>query len=102
MAQFNFTTEQTNFLLNYTPKDRMFTSSSEMVLIGVMFELTNLKDVQLLNLRNDIVSFYRDRMDEETLFDAKGNFKCRTDKHDDYMCAMQSVVAVIDHVRYNR
>lgn len=101
MAQFNFTTEQTHFLLTYTPKDKMFTSSAEMVLIGVMFELTNLKDVQLLNLRNNIVSFYRDRMDEETLFDAKGNFKCRTDKHDDYMFAMQSIVAVIDHVRYN-
>lgn len=102
MTQFDFTKEQTNFLLNYTPTDKMFTSPGEMVLIGVMFELTNLKDVQLLNLRNDVVSFYRDRMDEETLFDAKGNFKCRTDKHDDYMYAMQSVVAVIDHVRYNR
>ena len=102
MTQFDFTKEQTNFLSNYTPNDTMFTSSKEMVLIGVVFDLTNLKDVQLLNLRNAIVSFYRDKMDEETLFDAKGNFKYRTDKHDDYMYAMQSVVAVIDHVRYNR
>lgn len=102
MTQVDFTKAQTIFLLNYTPSDRMFTSSKEMVLIADMFDLTNLKDVQLLNLRNNIVSFYRDRMDEETLFDAKGNYKCRTDKHDDYMYAMQSVVAVIDHVRYNR
>lgn len=102
MTQFDFTKEQTNFLLNYTPNDTMFTSSEEMVLIGVMFELTNLTDAQLLNLRNGVVSFYRDKMDEETLFDAKGNYKCRTDKYDDYMYAMQSVVAVIDHVRYNR
>lgn len=102
MTQFDFTKEQTNFLSNYTPSDKMFTSPGEMVLIGVMFELTDLKDVQLLNLRNAVVSFYRDKMDEETLFDAKGNFKLRTDKHDDYMHAMQSVVAVIDHVRYNR
>ena len=39
MTRFDFTKEQTNFLLNYTPSDKMFTSPGEMVLIGVMFDM---------------------------------------------------------------
>lgn len=102
MTQTNLTTEQTNFLLNYTPKDRMFTSSAEIVLIGVMFNLTELTDLEVMLLRNNVVMFYRDKMKEETLFDGNGKYKGRTELYDKYMIAMQSVTAVIDHVRYNR
>lgn len=98
MTKTDLTPEQIDFLLNYTPKDRLFTSSHEIVLIGVKFNLTELTDMELLLLRNNVVFFYHDKLKEETLFDANGRYKGRTEKYDIYMRSMQSVTAVIDRV----
>lgn len=81
------TDKQKQFLINYLPEDSMFTSQKEIEIIT--HHLGTNKEI-----RNDVVKFYRNLMESENILTQKGYY--RTAKYDNYMIAMQSVVAAID------
>ena len=85
---------QTNFLREYTPKDRGFTSSLEMKKIISKFGLDEGLGVEDMRaIRNSVVRFYSNLQ--------RGLLIGGTDeKLDNIMEAMQSVTAVIDHQMY--
>lgn len=75
--------KQMEFLKGYMPSDRHFTSKEDIVKIREIIPAT-------LECRNAVVEFY------DELIESAENIE----KGYDYMTAMQSVTAVIDHVRY--
>lgn len=90
------------FLLSYSPANLHFTTTAEMNLIIERFNLNEISDIEMYNLRNAVVSFFTELMEEEIMFDSNGKYKGRTDKFWTYNTAMQSVTAVIDHVIYSK
>lgn len=78
-----FTKSGKAFLDSYFPKDKMFTSKKEVKKIADTFFLWDKSLYELSGLRNAVVEYYRDKIDE--------NF--------DYMSSMQSITAVIDHFK---
>lgn len=88
------------FLKNYLPENQLFTSELEIELIKDKFNLMNYTPEMLIELRNDVVRFYDDLMDNEMEWDDEGILH-RTSKFDDYLVAMQSVTSVIDYIKYS-
>lgn len=89
-----------DFLLNYCPANLHFTTTAEMNLVIERFNLNEISDIEMYNLRNAVVSFFTELMENEIMFDSNGKYKGRTDKFWTYNTAMQSVTAVMDHVMY--
>ena len=92
------TESQKSFILSYSPKDRMFTSSEEVEKIVEVFNLELMDFEMNRNYRDAVVYFYDDLLKRETIYDENGEYKGRTDKHDFYMLGLQSITAVFDYV----
>ena len=90
------------FLSSYSPANLHFTSTPEMNLIIERFNLNEIADIEMYNLRNAVVQFYSELLEKEIMFDSNGEYKGRTDKFWTYNSAMQSVTAVMDHVMYSK
>lgn len=102
MADVKFSQIHYNFMMMYAPENPMFTTSKEIETIKSVFCLDQLPDVYKTNMRNEIVRFYTKLMDKETLFDATGEYKGRTEKFWQYMSAMQSITTVFDYSIYKQ
>lgn len=88
------------FLKEYRPVNPHFTSEDEINKIVKHLLIENFPAQYLRKIRNEIVEVYTKWMDQEIMFDVNGNYKGRTDKFYQYLEAMQSVTAVIDHRMY--
>lgn len=90
------------FLRNYKPQNRMFTSEDEIDLISETLNLTELDFESRTRLRNEVVKFYDESMEDEIIYDNNGEYKGRTDKYWDLIQSMQSVTTVIDYYKYQK
>ena len=81
--------DQKEFLKNYQPKDKFFTSWEEVDLIKEKLELEGMDADQLCEIRDEVVEYYEGLRDK--LFDTD------REKFYDMMESIQSVTAVIDH-----
>lgn len=92
-SKFDFSPSQERFLNEYKPENRMFTSTEETYAIKSVFCLSRMNSKELMNLRNTIVWFYSEKLNETRFSDPE--------EHDKFMQAMQSITAVIDYQMYN-
>lgn len=100
METFNLSDNYKNFLKGYTPKDDMFTSVEEIELVKKELELDNYPSNRIVEVRNSVVKYYSELMDNEIIRDDEGNYKGRSEDFWKYMNGMQSVTAVIDTYIY--
>ena len=89
------------FLKGYMPADEHFTSKSEVELITNLFNLKDKNANEIIILRNAVVKYYSLLMDDEIIYNDKGEYKGRTELYWMYSTAMMSVVAVIDMFKYD-
>lgn len=80
-----------NFLLNYIPANRIFTSQEEIKQICENLDLNSKSKQELREIRNKVVEFYSPYIDKQY----------SENLEHDYMNAMQSVTAVIDKEIYS-
>lgn len=90
------------FLKNYKPANRMFTSEDEIDLISETLNLPELDAEERCRTRNEVVRYYDELMDAEVIYDENGEYKCRTDKYWELINSMQSVTTVIDYYKYQK
>lgn len=90
------------FLNNYKPVSRMFTSEDEIDLISKTLNLSELDDEGRCRTRNEVVRYYTEMMDGEIIYDENNEYKYRTDKYWDLINSMQSVTTVIDYYKYKK
>lgn len=91
-SKFDFSPSQEKFLNEYKPENRMFTSMKEIYAVKNVFCLSKMNYKELMNLRDNIVLFYGEKLDKTRLPDIK--------EHDKFMQAMQSITTVIDFFIY--
>ena len=91
-SKFDFSSSQEKFLNEYKPENRMFTSDNEIYAVKNVFCLSKMNYKELMDLRNNIVLFYGEKLDKTRFSDIK--------EHDKFMQAMQSVTSVIDFFIY--
>jgi hypothetical protein len=91
-----------NFLNSYKPENRMFTSDDEIDLISETLNLPELDFDERTKIRNEVVRYYTELMENEIIYDENGEYKGRTDKYWDLMLSMQSVTTVIDYYKYQK
>lgn len=91
-SKFDFSPSQEKFLNEYKPENRMFTSDKEIYAVKNVFCLSKMNYKELMNLRDNIVLFYGEKLDKTILSDIK--------EHDKFMQAMQSITTVIDFFIY--
>ena len=91
-SKFDFSPSQEKFLNEYKPENRMFTSDKEIYAVKNVFCLSKMNYKELINLRDNIVLFYGEKLDKTRLSDIK--------EHDKFMQAMQSITTVIDFFIY--
>ena len=84
-----------DWLKDYQPKDKHFTSEEEIKMIAEKLDLAGLTNEQLKDKRDEIVLFY-DKLIEDAIM--AGDHEKRWNLSDGLM----SVTAVIDHFKYNR
>lgn len=95
-------TQANDFLMNYTPKNRHFTSADEIALITETLGLKALDNAGLIETRNEVVMAYHNAMEAEIKYDENGEYAGRSEAYWKYSTAMMSVTAVIDNERYGR
>ena len=100
METFNLSDNYKNFLKGYTPENDMFTSVEEIELVKKELELDNYPSNRIVEVRNSVVKYYSELMDNEIIRDDEGNYKGRSEDFWKYMKGMQSVTAVIDTYIY--
>lgn len=86
-----------DWLKDYKPEDRHFTSQSEMDMIAMNLGLEGLTNEQLQAKRDEIVALYWS-LDEDVNWDDPKEREIAYNRHD----GMMSVTAVIDHYKFNR
>ena len=91
-----------DFLKNYKPASRMFTSEDEIDLISETLLLPELSFEERTLTRNEVVRYYTELMDVEVIYDENGEYKGRTDKFWDLLNSMNSVTTVIDFYKYQK
>jgi len=90
------------FLKNYKPASRMFTSEDEIDLISETLNLPDLDAEERCRTRNEVVRYYTELMDAEVIYDENNQYKGRTDKFWDLVNSMNSVTTVIDYYKYQK
>ena len=90
------------FLKNYKPASRMFTSEDEIDLISETLNLPDLDAEGRCITRNEVVRYYTELMDAEVIYDENNQYKGRTDKFWDLVNSMNSVTTVIDYYKYQK
>lgn len=91
-----FNSEVKSFLKGYMPADKYFTSFEEIELVENQFGLKGLSREEIDAVRNTVVMFYNNLMDNELEFNG------RTEQYYNFITAMQSVTAVIDNYIYTK
>ncbi len=91
-----------NFLNSYKPVNQMFTSEDEIDLISETLNLCELSFDERCKIRNEVVRYYTELMENEIIYDENGEYKGRTDKYWDLITSMQSVTTVIDYYKYQK
>lgn len=86
-----------DWLKDYKPEKRHFTSQSEMDMIAMNLGLEGLTNEQLQSRRDEVVKFYY-ALDEKVDWDSPKEREIAYDRHE----GMMSVTAVIDHYKFNR
>lgn len=81
------------FIANYCPQDRAFTSIDEMESITRNLGLKSRDYKDLCALRNTVVVYFSDRMEQEQDKDVTMNR---------WIPAMQSITAVIDNIKLKK
>lgn len=97
-----FTESFYEFLKNYKPASRMFTSEDEIDLISETLNLPDLDAEGRYRTRNEVVRYYTELMDAEVIYDENNQYKGRTDKFWDLVNSMNSVTTVIDYYKYQK
>lgn len=97
-----FTDSICKFLNDYKPENRMFTSEDEIDLISETLKLYELSYDERCKMRNEVVRYYAELMENEIIYDENGEYKGRTHKYWDLMQSMQSVTTVIDYYKYQK
>lgn len=90
------------FLKNYKPVSRMFTSEDEIDLISETLNLPELDFEERCRTRNEVVRYYTELMDAEVIYDENNQYKGRTDKFWELLNSMNSVTTVIDFYKYQK
>ena len=98
----NFTEEFYDFLKNYKPSFRMFTSEEEIDLICETLKLPEMSFEERCRTRNEVVRYYTELVEAEIIYDENNQYKGRTDKCWELMNSMQSVTTVIDYYKYQK
>lgn len=88
--------EVKNFLREYVPLDKHFTSEKEISLVEKILGLNTLTREELDAVRNTVVMYY------EYLMDTEYNVGGRSDTYFNLMLALQSVTAVIDNYIFTK
>ena len=97
-----FTESFYEFLKNYKPASRMFTSEDEIDLISETLNLPDLDAEGRCRTRNEVVRYYTELMDAEVIYDENNQYKGRTDKFWELLNSMNSVTTVIDFYKYQK
>lgn len=95
-----FSKDVINFLMNYQPVDPHFTSKEEIVHIGYVLNLIDKDAATCQDIRNNVVMFYSNLMDNEIMYDENGKYNGRTEQFWNYQTAMMSITAAIDYFMY--
>lgn len=90
------------FLKNYKPVSRMFTSEDEIDLISETLNLPELGFEERCRTRNEVVRYYTELMDAEVIYDENNQYKGRTNKFWELLNSMNSVTTVIDFYKYQK
>lgn len=89
------------FLKIYSPKNKFYTSVEEIELVETKLGIKDKTSDELEELRNAVVRYYTELLDDEVIYNETGEYAGRTEKYWVYMDALQSVTAVIDKNIYN-
>lgn len=89
---------QVNFLKEYAPKSRHFTSTLEIKQVASKLGLDKTSDIKVLrSIRNSVIRLYSKLSKEAANYNENGEFVSWTDKSMDLNNSIQSVTAIIDH-----
>ena len=88
------------FLKDYSPKIKFYTSVEEIERIETTLGIKDKTIDELEELRNIVVSYYTELLDNEIIYNENGEFSIRTKKYFVYLESLKSVTAVIDNNIY--
>ena len=95
--QYTVIIDTLNWLADYKPEDRHFTSQAEMDMIALNLGLAGMTDEEIKAKRNEVVEFYSS-LDEKVDWNSMEERELAYNRHE----GMMSVTAAIDHYKWNR
>ena len=99
METFNILTIKP-FLKDYSQKIKFYTSTEEIEHIETNLGIKDKTIDELEELRNIVVSYYTELLNNEIIYNENDEFPRRTEKYFVYLKSLKSVTAVIDNNIY--